>query len=237
MVRCLLGGSDQPDGALMLAREQGDLSDHIEGVDDPGTPSIVHEYLERVVGDGFCPLVVALKQHGAGQPEVGYCLGAPVPQGFGGGQEPLDVDLGLCAVVPGQRHGDQDLLGVPGEVADLRFLLIQARGPLFCPIEITGRQGGDAQGVHEYPGPETQPFLPGLLEISLRPLASGVRRAHAGVEKAQDLNRAVPAQLVLSRHHGQRPLTMSAGAGQVPGRESGVCQAPQAPADVVLDSR
>jgi len=88
------------------------------------------------------------------------------------------VDLGLCAVVPGQRHGDQDLLGVPAEVADLRFLFIQAPGPLCCSIEIAGSQGGDAQGVHKHPGPETQPFLPGLLEISLRPLASGIRRAH-----------------------------------------------------------
>src|SRR6266498_4493932 len=144
------------------------------------------------------------------------------------------MDLGLYAVVPGQRYGYQDLLGVPAEVTDLRFLLIEALGRLFCSIEIAGSQGCDAQGVHKHPGPETQPFLPGLLEISLRPLASGVRRAHAGVEKAQDLNRTVPAQLVLSGHHGQRPLTMSVGAGQVPGRESGVCPAPQAPADVVL---
>jgi len=146
------------------------------------------------------------------------------------------MDLGLYAVVPGQRHGYQDLLGVPAEVAHLRFLLIQAPGPLFCSIEITGSQGRDAQGVYKHPGPQTQPFLPGLLEISLRPLVSSVRRAHVGVEKAQDLNRAVPAQLVLSGHHGQRPLTMSAGAGQVPGRESGVRQAPQAPADVVLEA-
>jgi hypothetical protein len=146
------------------------------------------------------------------------------------------MDLGLYAVVPGKRHGYQDLLGVPAEVADLRFLLIEAPGPLFCSIKIAGSQGRDAQGVHKHPGPETQPFLPGLLEISLRPLATGVRRAHVGVEKAQDLNRTVPAQLVLSGHHGHRPLTMSAGAGQVPGRESGVCQAPQAPADDVLET-
>jgi len=132
------------------------------------------------------------------------------------------MDLGLYAVVPGQRQGYQDLLGVPAEVAHLRFLLIQAPGPLFCSIEITGSQGRDAQGVYKHPGPQTQPFLPGLLEISLRPLVSSVRRAHVGVEKAQDLNRAVPAQLVLSGHHGQRPLTMSAGAGQVPA-EKAVC--------------
>jgi len=111
------------------------------------------------------------------------------------------VDLGLYAVVPGERHGDQDLLGVPAEVADLRFMLIKARGPLCCPIEITSRQGRDTQGVHEHPGPQTQPFLPGLLKPGRRPLASGVRRSHAGVQKAQHLNRAVPAQLVLPGHH------------------------------------
>ena len=157
----LAGGSAQPDGPLMLAPEQGDLSQDVEGVDGCGTPSMVHEYFEGVVGDGFCPVVVALQEHGASQPEVGYCLGTPVPQGSGGSQEPLDVDLGLCAVVPGQRYGCQDLLGVPGEVADLRFLFIEAPGPLFCSIQIAGSQGGDAQGVHEYPGPQTQLFLPG----------------------------------------------------------------------------
>src|SRR4029077_11722731 len=227
----LAGGGGQPDGPLMLALEQGDLSEDVEGVDDCGAPSAVEEYFEGVVGEGFCPVVVALQEHSASLPEVGYGPGAPVPQGAGGGQEPLDVDLGLRAVVPGQRHGYQDLLGVPGQVADLRFLLVEAAGPLSCSIEIPGSQGGGAQGVHEYPGPQTQPFLPGLLEISLRPLASGVRRAHAGVENGQDLNCVVPAQRVLPGHHGQRPLTVSAGAGQIPGRESGVCQAPQAPAD------
>ena len=123
---------------------------------------------------------------------------------------------------------------MPGEVADLGFLLIQARRPLRRLIEIAGRQGGDAQGVHEHPGPEAQPFLPGLPEIGLGPLAGGVRRAPAGVDQAQHLDRAVPAQPVLSGHHRQRPLAVSAGAGQVAGRESGVRQAPQAPADVVL---
>src|SRR5216684_2923396 len=155
----------------MLAPEQGDLSEDVEGVDDCGARSAVEQYFEGVVGEGFCPVVVALQEHSASQPEVGYGLGAPVPQGFGGGQEPLDVDLGLYAVVPGQRHGHQDLLGVPAEVADLRFLLVEAPGPLFRSIEIAGSQGRDAQGVHEYPGPESQPFLPGLLEISLRTLA------------------------------------------------------------------
>jgi len=144
------------------------------------------------------------------------------------------MDLGLCAVLPGQRHGYQDLLGVPAEVADLRFVLKEGRGPSFCSAEVAGSQFGGAEGVHEYPGPETQSFLPGLLEIGLRPLASGVRRAHVGVQKAQHLNGTVSAQVVLSRHHGQGPVTVGAGAGQVPGRESDVCQAPHAPADVVL---
>src|SRR5271169_399721 len=81
----LVSGSAQSDGPLMLAPEQGDLSDHIEGVDNPRTPPVVHEHLECVVGDGLSPLVVTLKQQGAGQPEVARGPGAPVPQGFGGG--------------------------------------------------------------------------------------------------------------------------------------------------------
>src|SRR5580693_2072954 len=125
----LAGGGSQPDGPLMLAPEQGDLSEDVEGVDDCGAPSAVEEYFEGVVGEGFCPVVVALQEHGASQPEVCNCLGTPVPQGLGGGQQPLDVDLGLGAVVAGQRHSDQDLLGLPGDGVDLRFALIEARGP------------------------------------------------------------------------------------------------------------
>ena len=60
--------------------------------------------------------------------------------------------------------------------------------------------------------------------------------AGVGVEKGQYLNRAVPAQLVLFRHHGQRPLTVGAGAGQLTSREGGMGQAPQAPADDVLEA-
>ena len=96
------------------------------------------------MGEGFCPLVVALEERGAGQSEVSDGLGAPVLQRLGGGQEPLDVDLGLCAVVSGQRYGYQDLLGVAGGVADLGLMLIVGGSPLFCLIEIAGGQGGDA---------------------------------------------------------------------------------------------
>ena len=58
----LLGCSNEPDGALILSREQGDLSDHIEGVDNPRTPPVVREYLECVVRDRLSPLVVTLEQ-------------------------------------------------------------------------------------------------------------------------------------------------------------------------------
>src|ERR1035438_3849412 len=79
-----MGGRTQPDGPVMLAPEQGRLSQDVEGVDDCETPSVVHEYVEGVVDDGLCPVVVALQEHGASQPEVGHCPGTPVPQGFGG---------------------------------------------------------------------------------------------------------------------------------------------------------
>src|SRR5260370_27137906 len=145
----LAGGGGQSDGPLMLAPEQGDLSEDVEGVDDCGAPSAVEQYFEGVVGEAFCPVVVALQEHSASQPEVGYGLGAPVPQGSDRGQEPLDVDLGLRAVVPGQRHGYQGLLGMPGQVADLRFLLVEAAGPLSCSVEIPGSQGGETPSVRE----------------------------------------------------------------------------------------
>ena len=92
-----LGRGDEPDGALVLPGADGDLGDHVEGVDHRETPAVVDEHLERVVGDGFRPLVVAFEQQGAGQPEVGECLGPAVPQWLGGGQQPFDVDLGRGA--------------------------------------------------------------------------------------------------------------------------------------------
>src|SRR5258708_12715022 len=97
----------------MLAPEQGDLSEDVEGVDDCGTPSAVEEYFEGVVGEGFCPVVVALQEHSASQPEVGYGLGAPVPQGSDGGQAPLDVDLSLPPVVPHHPHPSHNPLPPP----------------------------------------------------------------------------------------------------------------------------
>jgi hypothetical protein len=150
----LAGGRDQPDGPVTLPSVQSDLSEEVEGVDDRRTPSVIHEDLECVVDDGFRALVVALQEHGASQPEVGDCLGARVPQGLGGGQEHFHVDLGPCAVAAGECDGYQDRLGVPAGVAKPRFQLIEARGPLCCLIEIVGRQGGDAQGVHECPCPK-----------------------------------------------------------------------------------
>ena len=102
----LASRGNEPGGPLMLAPEQSDIGEDVEGVDDCGTPSAVHEYLERVLSEGLCPLIVTLKQQGTGQPEVGYCLGAPVPQGFGGGQQLLDVDLGpvRCRPAPALRR-------------------------------------------------------------------------------------------------------------------------------------
>jgi hypothetical protein len=63
-------------------------------------------------------------------------------------------------------------------------VLAEAFAPVRCPVEVPGAQGGDAQGVHECSGPQMQPFLPGLLEISFRPLAGGVRGSRVGVDNA-----------------------------------------------------
>src|SRR5260370_15080727 len=57
----LVGGSGQPDGPLVLAPEQGDIGKDVESVDDREAPSVVLEYFEGVVGDGFRSLVVALQ--------------------------------------------------------------------------------------------------------------------------------------------------------------------------------
>jgi hypothetical protein len=108
---------------------------------------------------------------------------------------------------------------VPGQVADIRFLLIEARGPLLRSIEITSGKGGDAQGVHERPGPQAYPFRPGRFQFDLGPLPGSVRRSRDGVEDCHDLDRAVARKLVLSWQHVQEgPLTVSTCAGKLPGR-------------------
>jgi len=46
----------------MLSRGHSDLSDHIESVDNPRAPPVVHKYLECVVGDRLSSLVVTFEQ-------------------------------------------------------------------------------------------------------------------------------------------------------------------------------
>jgi hypothetical protein len=47
----LVGSGGQPDRPLVLAAEKSDLSQDVEGVDGCGTPTVIREYLEGVLGD------------------------------------------------------------------------------------------------------------------------------------------------------------------------------------------
>ena len=56
----LAGGGGQPDGPLMLAPEQGDIGEGVESIDYREPPTVVQEYFEGIVGDGFRTLVIAV---------------------------------------------------------------------------------------------------------------------------------------------------------------------------------
>jgi hypothetical protein len=49
----------------VLALEEGDLGQDVEGFDGGGAPSVVHQDSEGVMGHRFCLLVVILQEHRA----------------------------------------------------------------------------------------------------------------------------------------------------------------------------
>ena len=123
-----------------------------KGVDDCGAPSAVEEYFEGVVGEGFCPVVVALQEHSASQPEVGCGLGALVRQAFGGANRGMAGNVcGLCTVPPGRSFQHEGLPGA-GSVPRARPVGSPGRRPVRAtrrgcpPANATGALGAGALG-------------------------------------------------------------------------------------------
>ena len=127
--------------------------------------------------DRLGPLFVAFEKQGTGQAKVSDRIRPLVPEGIGRSQECVHMDFGRRSVAAGERHVDEDVVRVPGQVADFRFALDESRRPVMGFIEITASQGGDRQGVDQHRCAQPDPFLDGGFQFGFSPNSGGLRVA------------------------------------------------------------